>query len=110
MARVIDQIFVGWDLDLRNVQQREARAAEKLKNRLQEKDSGKLVGSVVRFGVADGYAQYMIASEKPLTLVHLHFGDGYQIPEAHIRGLRLSDLRKQISFDKVLEKHLGKVI
>jgi hypothetical protein len=47
---------------------------------------------VVQFGVADGYASYLVVSRKPLTLQHIAYMDGYQIPYAHIRGLRLADV------------------
>jgi hypothetical protein len=55
-----------------------------------------LAGKIVRFPVADGYAEYMIVSLRPVTLMHLPFGDSYQIPEAHARGLRASDLRELV--------------
>jgi len=41
---------------------------------------------------ADGYANYYIVSEKPLILQHIPYGDAWQLPYAHIRGLRLSDI------------------
>lgn len=40
-------------------------------------------GEVVRWQVADGYAQYLVAATKPVQLIHLPFGDGYQAPLAH---------------------------
>lgn len=61
---------------------------------------GDLVGEVVRFPIADGYAQYMIMSHRPLSLIHLAIHDAWSIPEAHARGLRLSDLRGQVEADR----------
>ena len=54
-----------------------------------------LVDVIVRFGVADGYAYYRVTADKPLTLEHLPFSDGYQIPYAHIRGLTKADILRQ---------------
>lgn len=58
--------------------------------------SAPLVGKMVRFQIADGYAEYMVASQKPLQLIHLNVADGYQIPDAHVRGLRLADVREMV--------------
>jgi hypothetical protein len=71
--------------------------------RLAPKGTGKnadLVGAVVGFGVADGSAQYMVWRTSPLELVHLPLGDAYQIPAAHARGLRLSDIRQMVERER----------
>lgn len=47
---------------------------------------------VISFPVADGCALYAVISETPLILRHIPYGDGYVVPGAHIRGLRLSDI------------------
>lgn len=69
---------------------------EKLLQDLIEKSNnvpdGKVTGIIVKFPVADGYAFYRVSREKPLTLQHIPFGDGWQIPIAHIRGLRKADI------------------
>lgn len=54
----------------------------------------KLTGEVVRFPIADGYAQYMVANAT--TLIWLPLGDAWQIPDAHARGLRISDIKAEI--------------
>lgn len=59
-----------------------------------------LAGKVVRFPYADGHAQYMVWSSKPLALVHLQLGDAWHIPEAHARGLRLSDIQQMVEQDR----------
>jgi hypothetical protein len=63
-------------------------------------NSGDTVGEIVRFQIADGYASYMVWSEKPLHLIDVGGPDGYQIPEAHERGLRLSDIRDKVAQDR----------
>jgi len=62
--------------------------------------AGDLMGEVVRFPIADGYAQYMIVGTKPAALMHLPIHDAWEIPEAHARGLRTSDLRDEIMAEK----------
>lgn len=39
---------------------------------------GKHTGKIARYGVADGYAQYMLADGPKSFLIHLPFGDAYQ--------------------------------
>jgi len=53
---------------------------------------------LLQFPVADGYALYFIKSTKPLVLQHIYHLDGYEIPGAHVRGLRLEDVNYMISF------------
>ncbi|MEI2420894.1 hypothetical protein V6O07_11525, partial [Arthrospira platensis SPKY2] len=57
---------------------------------------GELVGEIARFGRGDGFAEYMVFSEKPLSLIWIPLGDAWSIPEAHARGLRLADIRENI--------------
>lgn len=59
-----------------------------------------LVGEVVRFQYADGYAQYVVWSTKPLSLIHLDVGDGWDLPEWQTRGLRLADVKARIDYDR----------
>ena len=61
-----------------------------------------IVGEIVRTPRADGYAQYLVLSTRPLELVHLPVGDAWRADPAWIRGLRLSDVRKMIEDDKEL--------
>lgn len=66
-------------------------------------DGGDLAGEIIRFQVADGYAQYMVAREKPLWLLHLPIHDAWTIPAAHLRGLQLSDVRQQVESGRRLD-------
>ena len=59
-----------------------------------------LIGKVIRFPIADGYAQYMVWRTKPLQLVHLDLGDGWSIPDAHAHGLRLADVSTMIENER----------
>lgn len=49
----------------------------------------KLTGEVIRFGVGDGYAMYMVMNGT--KIMHLPLGDAWQIPDAHARGLRVAE-------------------
>lgn len=44
----------------------------------------KNVGEVIRFQVADGYAEYMVAATQPVELIHLPFLDAYQSETAEL--------------------------
>jgi hypothetical protein len=63
-----------------------------------------LAGETVRFQVADGYAVYMVIKSKPLTLQHVEICDGYFIPYAHVRGLRLADIKKDVAWQRKWEQ------
>lgn len=60
----------------------------------------KLVGEVVNFQYADGFASYMVWDTKPLRLIHLGHGDGYRLQEFAERGLRTSDIQERVDRDK----------
>jgi len=68
---------------------------------------GKAAGIVLQFPVADGHAFYVVVKDKPLTLQHVPFGDGWRIPPAHVRGLTLCDVRDQARWMR-LEDELTK--
>lgn len=70
--------------------------------------SGDLVGEVIRFGVADGHAVYMVWTQKPLALVHVPIGDAWQIPVAHSRGLTITEVRQMVQGSKNLAKLFSK--
>lgn len=59
-----------------------------------------LVGEIVRTHVADNFANYMVYRTKPLQLIHVPVGDAYHADPVWIRGLRLSDVKKQIEGEK----------
>ena len=57
-------------------------------------------------GYADGYAYYYVVSFKPLVLQHVPYLDGWHLPHYTIRGLRMSDVKSnisaRISFEKMM--------
>jgi hypothetical protein len=50
-------------------------------------------GAIVRFPFADGHAQYVVVSSKPLKLQHIDIGDGWHARASDIRGFRITDLK-----------------
>ncbi|MFA7219047.1 MAG: hypothetical protein WC119_00785 [Synergistaceae bacterium] len=70
------------------------------------KDS--IVGEMIRFPVADGYANYMIYRTKPLQLIHVAIGDAWEADRCLIRGLRLQDARGRVKNAKAISKMFGR--
>lgn len=84
-----------------------ARTAKLLKEMQAEADAlpeGKYEGAILSFSIADGAALYLVHSTKPLKLKHIPYGDAYQIPYAHLRGINLADVQQQVARDKGFKK------
>ena len=82
-----------------------ARQTDEL-NRLQAESNNLrpdvVVGAMIKFQVADGYAHYRVTASRPLTVQHVPYLDGYSISAAHIRGLTEADIFKQLAGDRGL--------
>lgn len=63
----------------------------------------KHAGSVVRFGVADGYASYVVFT--PGKLIHIDSGDAYNFP--YIERLTAKDITDKITQDAGITKLFG---
>lgn len=92
------------NLDLARYEQEMDEWCERLAEWCRNQNKGDMVGEIVRFPVADGYAQYMVYRQNKLALIHLPLGDAWQIPEAHARGLRLSDVRDMVAREAKLRE------
>jgi hypothetical protein len=57
---------------------------------------GQYEGAILSFPIADGKALYRVQKAIPLTLQHIPYLDGYQLPAAHMRGLELEDVREEM--------------
>lgn len=70
-------------------------------------DGGEHIGKTIKFPVADSCAVYMVASMKPLQLIHLPVGDAWTYPMD--TRLRTKDvelkLKQQASLDKMFEEN-----
>jgi hypothetical protein len=83
--------------DYRAEQAREDEYTKKLQEWCKARNKGNTVGEIIMWGVADGYAQYMVVNEKPLQLFHLPFGDAYSAGAVWERGLRITDVRRMVA-------------
>lgn len=63
--------------------------------------AGSLKGEIVRFPYADGYAEYVVFSLRPCTLIHLPIGDAWSYP--YINRLTTADIRAKIKQQKILQ-------
>jgi len=93
------------ELDFRNINGYEKACDNykaELKAMLQERNNEKNVGEIIRFPVADGYAEYMVASMKPVELVHLPLGDAWDFQYAHL--LTAKEVQEKIDQQKALER------
>ena len=68
-----------------------------------------LKGYVWSYPVADGKAQYIVTSLRPLTLTHIPIGDAWTVPEYVIRGLTKADLQDAKDRSKALANLFGRV-
>jgi hypothetical protein len=82
--------------------QDEKQYIEDLKAFLINRKKGKYVGKLVQFPVADGTAKYMVASVRPLELVHIPFDDEYQFQ--YIFNLKWADILNKIKQEEALDK------
>lgn len=79
---------------------------EELKALLQRgMPKGKNVGEIIKFPVADGYAQYMVASMKPLQLVHIDLWDGWHFEFIHL--ITSKEVQLKIDQEKKLKELFG---
>jgi len=46
--------------------------------------NGKNMGETIRFPHADSYAEYMVASMRPLMLIHIPLGDAWHSPDVDL--------------------------
>lgn len=67
-------------------------------------ENNSVVGYLLKFPVADGYAFYQVLSEKPLELGWAHCGDAWQADPILLRGIRISDVRKMMESDRAIRK------
>jgi hypothetical protein len=70
------------------------------------KDDCKECGKVIRFQVADGYAEYVVMSLKPVELIHLEHMDAYQFQ--YVDLMTAEKIREIIKKQEALNKLFGK--
>lgn len=87
-------------------EQKENAYIEQLANYAKARNKGKYVGKEVCMPEADGYARYMIISEKPLEAVHIATGDAYESSYAHM--FKLKDVKEYIDRAERIAKIFSK--
>jgi hypothetical protein len=88
--------------DWRDYIERSNRMFDELQDHSDNLPEGQVEGAVISFPVADGSASYLITREKPLSLSHIPFLDGYHANPILIRGLRKSDVLQMLRSRKRL--------
>jgi hypothetical protein len=81
---------------------------DRLATEARRANTGDLIGEIIGFPIADGQALYMVWKQKPLQLVHLAVHDAWQIPEAHARGLRVTDIRQMVEGARKMDELFGR--
>ena len=69
---------------------------------LEEDPNGENVGVEIRFPMADGYARYMVASMRPLELIHIGLDDAYHFPDVEL--YTANQIQAKVDQQKALEK------
>lgn len=69
---------------------------------------GDIVGGILKFPVADGYALYLVQKAKPLTVQHIAYGDAYRVHDALLRGLTRADVDKQLEGERIFRDFFAK--
>lgn len=97
------------EIDFRNMKAYD-EACEKykegLKKLLLNRKQGENIGKILRFPVADGHAEYMIASMKPLELVHIPLGDAWTYQFDY--NLTAKSVKEQLVKQELIDKLFSK--
>ena len=91
----------NWE-DLKANKEAEDKFIADLKKFCLSRKKEKNVGEVIKFPAADGYALYMVASMKPVELVHIPIGDAWCFQYAHL--LTEKEIQENIDQEKAMEK------
>jgi hypothetical protein len=84
-----------------------AEHSEKLKKWCVERNpEQECVGEIIRFPVADGKAEYMVAAIKPVQLIHLPYWDAYQSETADLMTGKA--IKEKIANEKALAELFAK--
>jgi len=76
-----------------------------LKEMVLRRKKGKNIGEIIRFPVADGYAEYMVASMEPVELIHIPLWDAWEFNYVHL--LTAKEVQQQIDQQKAMAKLFG---
>jgi hypothetical protein len=94
-------IYPGkWQTDHKKDWMAEKARVEKLMDDLYAKmpilRNKSMVGAILKFGVADGYAVYIVTNDEPLEVQHIPIGDAWHIDRCHMNGIDMEEVRRQV--------------
>lgn len=80
---------------------------DKVKAYAKKYGNGKERGEYIHFPIADGHAQYIVYTMKPVALFHLDVGDGWHFPQAKYLTAKAvrEEVERQTGWDNFLKKH-----
>ncbi len=107
MAKLIGIAKGDWEFNSEDIEESIKRQDRLFKELESKRREDSVIGSIISFPVADGFAHYFVEKEKPLSLSLIPYGDAYQIPEAHIRGLTLKDVKTMVQRQRKIKKMFG---
>jgi len=91
--------------DYKKYEQESEKYVDKLRKACQANSTDKIAGQTIRFGVADGYAMYMVYGVKPLELIHVNAGDGYHADLVEL--LTVTKVRELVERERKLQELFG---
>lgn len=68
---------------------------------------GEIVGGLIKFQIADGYAHYLVTKASPLTVQWVPYCDNYQASAPTIRGLNKADIQQMLGWERKLDSLFG---
>ena len=83
----------------------ETKFLNELRKFCTSRNTGNYIGKELRIGHADGYARYMVMSEKPMQLIHIPLGDAWNSPL--VDGLTSKKIKELIDQNERLNKLFG---
>ena len=104
MATLLDNPLLPPHFDLQTWRQDDERYISKCRDLCRANGDHPLLGQVVRWQRADGYAEYMVFNIEPLELIHLPLGDAYEVEAPLIRGLERQDIEEMIEREDRIRK------
>jgi hypothetical protein len=110
MAKLSSQPVQGFDEsggDFKSYFERQDKLLKELRDKEAALPEGAYEGVILQFPIADGYAMYLVQKTSPLTLQHIPYGDAWQIPAAHLRGLNIEDVKAQVERNKAMRSFLA---
>ena len=88
--------------DWKEIEKYEKEYLKEVQDYARKNGTGDYAGEVLRISHADGYAQYVVVSLKPVKLIHLPIGDAWAAPYVH--RMTASDIKWEIDRRNALAK------